>query len=502
MIAKRKRTFIVAVVTYGFLFTAIAVIIGGYLLRTEVDAEVLLAPEFDDVSAFGDSDISRVDAWLQDQMELAKYPSLSVAVVRDGEIVYRCAFGFEDIKSDRKATPQTSYHVASVTKAFTASLAVILHDRSVIDLDQPVAKYLPADVSISTTPKRGATITLRQLASHTSGLPRGVPGRVQSVEGWYQLEPQRLYDHLANLKLESDPGTAEEYSNLGFGLLGHALERAAEKPFDRLLQELVCDPLTLKTTAIPTDDKLRPATGYDSSGWRFESKQSFRERLASSGGLVTSVEDLAKFLAAQMKPRVFSREMLTQLHAESHLSDGSKARTALGWSVSSSDYVGRILHKNGGRNNCSAWIGFAPEYGVGVAVVTNCGGPDVDSIGRWLLERSVPGAHQPVTKHGYAKVAPYTGVRWENDRPIVQVRNKWSPLASINGLPIDRIMEFAQKEFGNKARKRFGEDLVELLSKMGHEPKWEVNLGLDTKDGQVEDLQIRMTEEFRDLVQK
>lgn len=388
---------------------SIVLLVGVALLLVVVLGAVVDSPrepEFDDVSAFGDSDISRVDAWLQEQVDLAKYPSLSVAVVRDGKIVYQGAFGFEDIKASRKATPQTPYHVASVTKAFTASLAVMLHDRGVVDLDQPVVKYLPKDVSISTTPELGATITLRQLASHTSGLPRGVPGRVQSVEGWYQLEPQRLYDHLANATLDFDPGTDEENSNLGFGLLGHALERAANKPFDRLVQKKLCDPLQLERTAIQVDDKLRPATGYSSIGWRFERKHSFRERLAPSGGLVTSVEDLAKFLAAQMKPGVFSSEMLKQLHTESTLSDGSAAGSALGWSVRSNVYVGRILKKNGGRSNCSAWIGFAPEHGVGVAVVTNCGEPDVDPISYWLLERSVPDAQKkPVTKYGYAKVA-------------------------------------------------------------------------------------------------
>ena len=61
-------------------------------------------------------------------------------------------------------------------------------------------------------------------------------------------------------------------------------------------------------------------------------------------------------------------------------------------------------------------------------------------------------------------------------------------------------MEFAQKEFGDKARKRFAEDLVELLSKMGHDPEWEVTLGLEKSDGQVEQLKIRMTEENRDLI--
>src|SRR6185295_18872657 len=103
-----------------------------------------------------------------EQVALAQYPSLSVAIVREGKIVYRGAFGFDDINARKKAPPQTSYHVASVTKAFTASIAVMLHARGVIDLDQPVARYLPNDVSISTKPALGAAITLRQLASHTS----------------------------------------------------------------------------------------------------------------------------------------------------------------------------------------------------------------------------------------------------------------------------------------------------------------------------------------------
>ena len=98
---------------------------------------------------------------------------------------------------------------------------------------------------------------------------------------------------------------------------------------------------------------------------------------------------------------------------------------------------------------------------------------------------SIPGGHRPVTKDGYAKVAPYTGVRWENDRPVVRVRESRSCLVSIDGLPVEGIMEFTQKEFGDNLRKRFAEDLVELLSKMGHDPEWEVALGLEKSDGQV-----------------
>jgi hypothetical protein len=73
----------------------------------------------------------------------------------------------------------------------------------------------------------------------------------------------------------------------------------------------------------------------------------------------------------------------------------------------------------GGRNNCNAWIGFAPDHGVGVAVVANCGEPNVDPIGYWLLERSIPGGHKPATKHPYAKSAPCSDV-------LVDTENKKS----------------------------------------------------------------------------
>jgi CubicO group peptidase (beta-lactamase class C family) len=385
--------------TKGMLFGIMLVALLAGLVAVSKPHKEPRAPGFEDVSAFREDEIARVDGWLQEQVALAQYPGLSVAIVRDGKIAYLGAFGFEDMKARRKATPQTLYQVASVTKAFTASVAVVLHARGVIDLDQPVVKYLPRDVTISTRPEVGARITLRQLASHTSGLPRGIPGPVQSVEGRYQLEPKRLYDQLARIKLEFDPGTKELYSNLGFGLLGHVLERAAGKPFEELLQEVVCDPLHLERTGI-ANGELHLATGYSSRRPRHEEKHSYRERLASSGGLVATAEDLAKFLAAQMKPGVFSSEMLEQLHTASRLSDGSMARTALGWSIRSNVTAGRILEKNGGRNNCSAWIGFAPQHGVGVAVLANCGGPDVDPIGRWLLERSVPGGHKPIREQG------------------------------------------------------------------------------------------------------
>lgn len=93
-------------------------------------------PEFEDVSSFDQSAIRQIDAWLQRQVDLSQFPSLSVAVVSNGAIVYQGAFGFEDLEAGVKATPETSYPVASVTKVFTTLLALMLHARGVVDLDK------------------------------------------------------------------------------------------------------------------------------------------------------------------------------------------------------------------------------------------------------------------------------------------------------------------------------------------------------------------------------
>lgn len=387
MSATRQQRFWIAV---ALLIASLSILGAAWnSFRDAHSASRLQAPGFSDISAFSANDAAKIDAWLQEQMVIARYPSLSVAIVRDGKIVYQNAFGFENIKAGRKASPDTSYNVASVTKVFTTSFAVMLHESGVINLDHPAAKYLPKGVLISQRPEVGARIPLRQLASHTSGLPRGIPGPVQSVNGRYQLEPRLFYGHLAKVKLKSDPGTAELYSNLGMGLLGHILELAAGKPYEQLLREMILDPLHLDQTAINPSDNLRLATGYSSDLPRVETGHSYKERLAPSGGLVASAPDLAHFLSAQMKPGFFSTNALKELHTPTKLSNGSLARTALGWTIRTNHVLSHIVEKNGGRENCSAWIGFAPQHGVGVAVVVNCGAPDVNPIGRWLLEWSI-----------------------------------------------------------------------------------------------------------------
>jgi hypothetical protein len=247
-----------------------------------------------------------------------------------------------------------------------------------------------------------------------------------------------------------------------------------------LLKELICDPLHLENTAIQDDAELQPATGYTRKGrGGAETTHSLRERLAGSGGLVTSTEDLAKFLIAQMEPGVFSSEVLEQLHTETRLSGGSDLGTALGWRVRSLEEVGPILEKNGGRSNCSAWIGFSLEHKVAVAVVTNCGGPSVDPIGRKLLTQSIPmSRRKSPTDNGSPKVAPFTDVRFEGEQVIVTYDGKAYQWLEIDEIKVEDIVSSSKRRFGSKWQMRVAEDMVDVLWGMGHRPGETVRLRL------------------------
>ncbi len=458
----------------------------GFGDRTVLRKELLRPPSFDDVSAFGPDAKAQIDAWLAEQRRLAGFPSLSVAIVRGREIVYEHSVGFADVARELPATPSTPYHVASVTKVFTATMAAVLHEQGVIDIDAPAHRFLPEGVRIGPPGDPGDRITLLHLASHQSGLPPRSGNPVQGIDGRYALEPPRLYRQLAETKLLFDPGAGEAYSNLGVGLLGHLLERATGKTYAELLRDLISDPLGLGQTAVSPAPNLDVARGYEAGGNR-PAGYDYRSRLVGSGGLVSSARDLAAFLSlhlgqVQQDGQPIPGEILRRMREPIRLADGTPSRTGLGWSVRSRRSIGRIIKKNGGRHNTSAWVGFAPDHGVGVVVLANAGDPDVDPIGYWLLERAAENAdhsalmRQPVIEVTYAKLAPFTAVRWEGELPTVDVHGTWYRLRRIDGIAIEQIIAFCHDEYDRKARKRFTEDLVQVLAEMGHIPERRVDL--------------------------
>lgn len=325
-----------------------------------------------------------------------KFPSLSAAVVgKDGPLAIR-AFGVADRKAGRAATPETLYRIASVTKPFTATLLVLLRDRGVVGLDDPVARHLPAGLRLPVDPRGAPAITLRHLATHASGLPRVPPNlapRGRDLYGGYTLEA--LYAGLAALELEAPVGARYAYSNLGYGLLGHALERAAGEPYETLIRKLLAEPLGMKDTTVTLSDRQRSALaiGYEGDGSSSEAEPWDLGCLAPAGGLVSSAADLARWVALELRAGEPGLEpiaggSLAETQTPQRLLDGWDGAVGLGWHIRrgrgpSGDIASHDGHVAGFRS----YVGFSPSRRVGVVLLANCE-QDLAPAGRRIIDEA------------------------------------------------------------------------------------------------------------------
>lgn len=439
------------------------------------------------------------------------------AVAENEEILV--GFGKRQLGVSEPPDSDSVFEIGSITKVFTGILLAKRVESGVVNLDDRVADLLPEGWSLSESAR---DITLRHLTTHTSGIPRlpaNLLGFTDVFKNLFGGDPYRAYtekqfrEALASVDLEFESGTDRLYSNFAVGLLGFVLATQKGSDYETLLKSELCDPLGMPRTAITNEawhhDQFAP--GYratlkvgpamlalGSSQWLLPN------HLAGAGAIRSTGSDMLRFLKANMGLIPTPLDAAIQLsHQEIYKEDDHRAM-GMNWiRAFEGDLSQNILWHNGGTGGYRSYLGFTEDLRFGVVVLTNTS-HSVDGLGERILKTLVRKNTdlKPATKDGFAKVAPFTGVHWENDRPIVRVEGRWTPLVSIDGIPIERIMDFAREEFGDRARKRFAEDLVELLSKMSHEPGWEVTLGLQAEDGQVEELELTMTEENRDRVRK
>ena len=210
------------------------------------------------------------------------------------------AHGSSDQHDPRPLNGDTVFEIGSVTKVFTALLLADMVRRGEVALDDPVAKYLPAEVKVPT--RAGRSITLLDLATHTSALPR-LPDNFQPKDPanpYADYSVEQLYQFISSYQLTRDIGATFEYSNLGAGLLGHALARRAAMDYETLMRSHVLAPLGMTSTAIALSPELksRLATGHDAQlrtvpNWDLPT-------LAGAGALRSTVNDLLAFLAATL----------------------------------------------------------------------------------------------------------------------------------------------------------------------------------------------------------
>ena len=285
----------------------------------------------------------------------------------------------------------TVFEIGSITKVFTSLVLADMVERGEVKLDDPVAKFLPSTVRV---PGRdGKVITLLDLANQVSGLPR-LPGNLKPADPgdpYADYGPAQLYEFLSGYALTRGIGEKYEYSNLGVGLLGHALALKAGVGYEELVRRRVLEPLGMGNTAITLPDSMlaRFATGTGPSllpvkPWAFDA-------LAGAGALRSTANDMLRFLTAAMGLRETPLRKAFVLMLQKRRPTGTPdLDIAMGWHVWTK-YGTEIVWHNGGTGGFRSFAGFNPAKKTGVVVLCNTSF-GVDDLGLHALEPKWPAA--------------------------------------------------------------------------------------------------------------
>ena len=341
---------------------------------------------------------------------------------------------------------KTVFEIGSISKVFTALVLADMVKRGEVALDDPVAKYLPDTVKVPA--RNGRQITLLDLATQSSGLPR-MPTNFRPKDPnnpYADYTLPMLYDFLSGYQLPRDPGERYEYSNLGFALLGHVLERRAGRPWDQLVQERVIRPLGLADTRITLSPSMkeRLATGHADgqpvASWDLPT-------FAPAGALRSTASDMLRFVAAAMDPAGPLAPLFRTTEQSRRVITPARLEIGLGWHILHIDGHDIVWH-NGGTGGYHAFAGFEPVSRRAVVLLANSA-DDIDDIGVHLLDSaaSVRPAPRPVTVEP-AVLDRYVGRYQLAPTFVIDVtRAGGAMFIQATGQPRIRIFPSSEREF-------------------------------------------------------
>jgi len=294
-------------------------------------------------------------------------PSASLAIVKDGQIVYVKAYGDARLEPRTPATPEMRYSIGSISKQFTAAALLLLQEQGKLSLDDKVSKFIP-DLT------RANEVTIRQLLSHTAGYQDYWP---QDYVMPIMLEPvtsQKILDIWARKALDFDPGTTWQYSNTNYVIAGLIIEKASGVPLLKFLSERVFIPLGMKSVTNVDQDKLGDTDpiGYLRYGlgpFRLAPKEA-PGWLFAAGGLAMPAQDLAKWDISLMDRKLLKPASYREMETEMQLKNGLGTRYGLGLSLSM-EAGHRAVSHGGGVSGFTSFNIVFPEDRVAVAVLTN-----------------------------------------------------------------------------------------------------------------------------------
>ena len=338
--------------------------------------------------------LDTLDRYVEREMAARQIPGLALAVTRNGDVVAQRGYGLASVENRVPVTTETRFALASITKQVTAAGVMMLVEEGRIDLDASITRYLPAP------PAAWAPVTVRQLLTHTSGLPPIGEGFSGSPDGLYNhvwISTAMSYDAARGDTLWTAPGERWAYSDVGYFLLGVITEHVSGTPWRAFVQERVLDPLGMADTFV-----IDPVGIHRDLAWGYTLRDGVLSRLhrpwafelPSHFGLFSTVGDLAKWDAALYSDRLLSAESRREMWTPVRLADGSTHPYGFGWEVAEHD--GRTVLRHTGITGTE--IVRVPADTLAVVVLTNLGRGFGGEARSWGIAREIALALAPALR--------------------------------------------------------------------------------------------------------
>jgi len=338
------------------------------------------------MSKFSDESRSTLDGIAAEAMEKAHAPGVSVALLRDGEMVYRRGYGSRDVERSLPATPDTLYGIGSCTKSFICLAVMQLVEEGKLEVSDPVRDYLPLGIGFGDSP-----ITVHHLMSHSSGVPSlGTANilieRMSLGEGWIPLTSESDFYGYMNAacgEVDARPGEKYFYLNAGFTLLGLLVEKISGQGLEEYLRRRVFEPLGMDRTTLmrerfESDGDTMTAYWKEPDGKQRATVHPFHPLIYAPGGILSSVVELSSYLSMYLQvggEAVLGEDLLNEmLKSHTRRPDNVFGRNSYGYGWGVMDFLGHELVVHTGSTGVSAaFQGFIPDLGVGVAYLSNTG---------------------------------------------------------------------------------------------------------------------------------
>jgi D-alanyl-D-alanine carboxypeptidase len=383
---------------FGGIILLLVLVIGGYFLFKPKPPQ---APETVD-------SLAEAEAYLEELVEFGTPPGISIVVVKDGDIVYSKGFGLADGPNNIPATPDTVYRWWSVTKIFTAAAILQLHEQNLLNIDDPVADYLPF-FDVVYPSEDSEIITIRHLLNHSSGMPDNMP----AVIGWMHTEDDPQLNQTALLEevfpdyneLIFEPGDHAEYTNVGYMVLGAIIETVSGQTYEDYVVEHFYQPLRMNHSDFVYTDEMLPYSAVGSHPQismesvllpflyddldafireRTDGKIWFNRFYADSDpptGMIAPATDLARFVMTYLNHgeqegvQILSPESIEMMTYESQVVMVDTGQTdrpvsGLGWGIYQKGERMYLDHGGGGPG-FGADLRIYPDESLGLIVVAN-----------------------------------------------------------------------------------------------------------------------------------